>query len=125
MDYLIASVAIVVLAIAFVQVYGRRVYNFRGPWIIEPPLPPQSGRLAYTRHRGRLLLVGLTIEETREFEKLDRLHPLDESAQPIEWQYGAAEASTRETRWLELYLKHQEAKKAGSVTAHPSDRQSE
>jgi hypothetical protein len=45
-------------------------------------------------HQGRRVLVGLTIEETFEFEKLDQSAPPD--------GFG-------EQRWCELYGKHDRA----------------
>jgi hypothetical protein len=50
------------------------------------------------------VLVGLTIEETVEFESLDSL-PSDDSGNPL----GTPE------RWRELYTKHDEAWRAWMV----------
>ena len=57
---------------------------------------------------GRRVLVGLSIEETFEFETLDDLAPLDDSGSPIPWRDGVP-ITSREKRWLELYQKHDAA----------------
>jgi hypothetical protein len=52
------------------------------------------------------VLIGLTIEETLEFEALDNLPAIDEpGAHGVQGENGAATA-TREKRWRELYCKH-------------------
>ena len=48
--------------------------------------------------------VGLTIEETIEFEALDALPPFDDSGN-IAWVFEGEPTTRREKRWLELYLK--------------------
>jgi hypothetical protein len=48
--------------------------------------------------------VGLTIEETIEFEALDALPPFDDSGN-IAWVFEGEPTSCREKRWLELYVK--------------------
>jgi hypothetical protein len=57
----------------------------------------------------RRVLVGLTVEETMEFETLDGLPGLDETGDHIAWEADGMPATTREKRWLELYTKHDEA----------------
>jgi hypothetical protein len=57
---------------------------------------------------GHRVLVGLSIEETFEFETLDDLSPLDETGTSIAWRDGVP-ITDREKRWLELYQKHQDA----------------
>jgi len=57
---------------------------------------------------GRRVLVGLSIEETFEFETIDDLAPLDETGARIAWSDGVP-LTTREKRWLELYQKHDRA----------------
>ena len=57
---------------------------------------------------GRRVLVGLSIEETFEFETLSDLAPLDDSGSPIPWRDGVP-ITTRERRCLELYQKHDAA----------------
>jgi hypothetical protein len=57
---------------------------------------------------GRRVLVGLSVQETFEFETLDELSPLDETGTKIAWRDGAP-ITGREKRWLELYQKHEDA----------------
>ena len=62
-------------------------------------------RRYFVDKNGRRVLIGLTIEETFEFETLDSLPAFDDSG-------GHADrtvTTTREKRWLELYAKHDEA----------------
>ena len=54
---------------------------------------------------GRRVLIGLTHEETFEFERLDSLAPNGEHGQQLR-------SMTGEERWLELYAKHEGAWKA-------------
>jgi hypothetical protein len=57
---------------------------------------------------GRRVLIGLTLEETFEFERLDSEQvSAQESRQPDGWAPVAGEQ-----RWLELYEKHEGAWKA-------------
>jgi hypothetical protein len=58
--------------------------------------------------RGRRVLIGLSAEETLEFEKLEELPPLDDSGR-IAWTDEGAPTTIREKRWLELYIKHEAA----------------
>jgi hypothetical protein len=48
--------------------------------------------------------VGLTIEETIEFEALDALPPFDDSGN-IAWVFEGEPTTRREKRWLKLYVK--------------------
>jgi hypothetical protein len=57
---------------------------------------------------GRRVLVGLSIEETFEFETLDDLAPSGDNGALIAWRDGVP-ITSREKRWLELYQKHDEA----------------
>jgi len=54
---------------------------------------------------GRRVLLGLSLEETFEFETLDDLAPLDETGAVTSWRDGVP-ITDREKRWLELYQKH-------------------
>jgi hypothetical protein len=65
-------------------------------------------RRYYVDHRGRRILIGLSIEETLEFEKLEELPPLDDSGR-IAWSDEGVPTTIREKRWLELYAKHDAA----------------
>jgi hypothetical protein len=62
---------------------------------------------------GHRVLLGLSIEETFEFETLDDLAPLDETGTYIAWRDGVP-LTSREKRWLELYEKHDEAWKSAN-----------
>jgi hypothetical protein len=57
---------------------------------------------------GNRVLIGLSIEETFEFETLDDLAPLDDEGGHLGWRDGVP-ITSREKRWLELYRKHNEA----------------
>jgi hypothetical protein len=57
---------------------------------------------------GHRVLAGLSVEETFEFETLDDLAPLFDMGGHIPWA-DTAPITSRERRWLELYLKHEEA----------------
>ena len=54
-----------------------------------------SPRRYFVDNGGRRVLIGLTLEETFEFETLD-----------VAWDEKGGPATTREKRWLELYTKH-------------------
>jgi len=54
-----------------------------------------------TDENGRRVLVGLSVEETFEFETLDE----------IRWEHGVP-ITPRQKRWLELYQKHEQAWRA-------------
>jgi hypothetical protein len=56
-------------------------------------------------------LIGLTVDETAEFERLDRLSPVDRSGKCL-WDFEGEPKTPDEKRWLELYRKHE----AGSST---------
>jgi hypothetical protein len=60
---------------------------------------------------GRRVLVGLSVEETFEFETLEDIPPWMRQSGHVRWQDGVP-ITSREKRWLELYQKHEEAWKA-------------
>jgi hypothetical protein len=62
----------------------------------------------YIDESGRKYLVGLSVEETFEFEALGDIPPLDDSGWCLPWQEDVP-ITPREKRWLELYQKHQRA----------------
>jgi hypothetical protein len=68
-----------------------------------------SPRRYFADTDGRRVLVGLTIEETFEFETLDNLSALEESGNHVGWDENGIPTTTREKRWLELYTKHDAA----------------
>jgi len=66
-------------------------------------------RRYFVDENGRRVLIGLTIEETFEFETLDSLPALDEGGNHVAWDENGIPTTTREKRWLELYGKHDKA----------------
>lgn len=62
---------------------------------------------------GRRVLLGLTLEETTEFEILDARLPFD--GKPI-WATGSTTLSPIEKRWLELYTQHERARETGTYS---------
>jgi hypothetical protein len=68
-----------------------------------------SPRRYFVDENGRRVLIGLTIEETFEFETLDSLPALDENGNHVAWDEKGIPTTTREKRWLELYSKHDQA----------------
>ena len=60
----------------------------------------------YSIEKGRLVLIGLTFEETAEFEYLDAQIPFDG-----ELVWLDMDNSPVERRWLELYTKHATARR--------------
>jgi hypothetical protein len=54
--------------------------------------------------RSHADIAGLTVEETIEFDELDALPPFDDSGN-IAWAFEGGPITSREKRWLELYLK--------------------
>ena len=55
--------------------------------------------------RGFWVLVGLTHEETEEFEQLDRQPPLTAGGQ-IAWTFEGPPRTVAEQRWRNLFEKH-------------------
>lgn len=51
-------------------------------------------------------LIGLTVDETREFERLDVLSPVDHLGN-CTWHFEGDPKTPEEKRWLELYRKHE------------------
>jgi hypothetical protein len=51
-------------------------------------------------------LIGLTADETAEFERLDRLSPVDPLGNCL-WDFEGDPKTPDEKRWLELYRKHE------------------
>lgn len=58
---------------------------------------------------GRRVLIGLTLEETFEFERLDSEPGLDQAFRQAPRDQDGPWSSAREQRWLELYEKHEGA----------------
>jgi hypothetical protein len=51
-------------------------------------------------------LIGLTAEETLEFERLDRRSPVDHLGN-CTWDFESDPKTLEQKRWLELYRKHE------------------
>ena len=81
-----------------------------------------SPRRYFVDKQGRRVLIGLTLEETFEFETLDSLPALDEGGHHVGWDENGNPATTREKRWLELYSKHDEAWRQWMVGSYADDR---
>jgi hypothetical protein len=65
-------------------------------------------RRYYVDQGGRRVLVGLTMEETSEFENIE--NPSALNSRDADAASAATDvAMSREKRWLALYLKHDEA----------------
>jgi hypothetical protein len=79
----------------------------------------QSPRRYFVDNGGRRVLIGLTLEETFEFETLDSLSALDEGGSHVAWDENGAPTTTREKRWLELYSKHDNAWKLWMAETQP------
>lgn len=71
-------------------------------------------RRYFSDEKGQRVLIGLTIEETLEFEALDRLSA-NEAGGPVASRADWVAITTRQKRWLELYAKHDGAWRAWLV----------
>jgi hypothetical protein len=67
-----------------------------------------SPRRYFIDDDGRRVLIGLTFEETFEFERLDHLSGLHDAGHVL-WDPWDRPASQAAQRWLELYSKHDRA----------------
>jgi hypothetical protein len=65
-------------------------------------------------------LDGLTIEETTEFKAIEALPPLDENGN-IAWTFEGEPTTSREKRWLELYMKQERSGQKGETADQPID----
>lgn len=66
-------------------------------------------RRYYVDENGQRVLIGLTVEETFEFETLDETPPIADDGL-IAWKSaGGMPTTKRKVRWLELYTKHANA----------------
>jgi hypothetical protein len=83
----------------------------------------QPPRRYFVDENRRRVLIGLTIEETFEFETLDSLPALDETGNHVAWDETGTPTTTREKRWLELYGKHDQAWKQWLVETYASRRE--
>jgi hypothetical protein len=83
-----------------------------------------SPRRYFVDSQGRRVLIGLTVEETLEFETLDNLPALDDSGNHVAWDDNGSPTTTREKRWLELYSKHDDGWRQWMVEAYADRRNS-
>jgi hypothetical protein len=72
-------------------------------------LSHDSPRRYFVDSDGRRVLVGLTIEETSEFETLDSLAALSMRGGHVIWDESDFAGTRQQKRWLELYAKHEQA----------------
>ena len=68
-----------------------------------------SPRRYFPDKNGQRVLIGLTIEETLEFETLDGLSASGDSAGRAASHADGIATTPGQRRWLELYAKHDEA----------------
>ena len=81
-----------------------------------------SPRRYFVDSDGRRVLIGLTLEETFEFETLDNLPALDDGNCHVAWDEDGIPTTTREKRWLELYGKHDGAWRQWMVETYADRR---
>jgi hypothetical protein len=81
-----------------------------------------SPRRYFVDRVGRRVLIGLTIEETLEFERLDNPPAPDESGNHVAWDEDGIPTTTREKRWFELYSKHDAAWKHWMIESRSGRR---
>jgi len=69
---------------------------------------PSSAAIVDVTFTGTLprKLSGLTVNETAEYERLDRLSPVDDLGNCL-WDFEGDPQTLDEKRWLELYRKHE------------------
>jgi hypothetical protein len=72
------------------------------------PIPLREVQMRVTIFENRLSFtpIGLTIDETAEFERLDRLSPVDHLGNCL-WNFEGDPKTPDEKRWLELYRKNE------------------
>jgi hypothetical protein len=68
-----------------------------------------SPRRYFVDSDGHRVLIGLTVEETFEFETLDNRPALDDLDRLAAWDENGVPTTKREQRWLALYTKHDSA----------------
>lgn len=54
---------------------------------------------------GRMVLIGLSYDETKEFDALDDTSPVDQLGK-MTWRFEGGPRTRAERRWLFLYEKH-------------------
>ena len=68
-----------------------------------------SPRRYFVDGKGHRVLIGLTVEETFEFETLDNEPAIDDLGSLAALYENGVPTTTREKRWFELYRKHDSA----------------
>ena len=81
-----------------------------------------SPRRYFVDQNARRVLIGLTIEETLEFETIDSVPALDDSGNHTAWDENGIPTTAREKRWLELYSKHDQAWRQFLIETHADRR---
>jgi hypothetical protein len=66
-------------------------------------------RRYFADREGRRVIIGLTIDETFEFETLDNLPPRDANSNHVAFEEKGILSIARSKRWLDLYGKHETA----------------
>ena len=80
-------------------------------------VPSQAApRRYFVNAVGQRVLIGLTIEETQEFEVLDRVQSEQDSVSVV-GEAAPASIGEGEQRWLALYQKHESAWRGWTVHA--------
>jgi hypothetical protein len=79
-------------------------------------------RRYYVDKHGHRVLIGLTVEETFEFEALDETPPVADDRGATRKSAGTMPVTEREVRWLELYTKHANAWKQWNMSGGVSSR---
>jgi hypothetical protein len=107
------SLALSYIVIGIIRPYCRRLDALTGVGSQTScsnmtDLSNASPRRYFVDNHGQRVLVGLTIEETSEFEELDNLAASNTRAGHVLWEKGFP-ATKQEERWLELYTKHDKA----------------
>jgi len=78
-----------------------------------------SPRRYFVDNDGRRVLIGLTPEETFEFETLDSQPAAEHGGSHRAWAENGIRVPAPEKRWLELYGKHDKAWKQWMARARP------
>jgi hypothetical protein len=73
--------------------------------------PVGAPRRYFVDGAGHRVLIGLSLAETIEFESLEAM-TIESTVVPTRASRAGGAASLQETRWLELYAKHETAWKA-------------
>jgi hypothetical protein len=97
---------------AVMRAFRRRLWLIRrspGSGLVMSDHSRDSPRRYFVDGSGQRVLVGLTIEETSEFETLDGHAAIDNGRGQVLWDASDQPGPSRHGRWLELYAKHEQA----------------